>query len=503
MINNFTSKLILLLACMAWAGTSVWAQADDGNLFIVDGIYYKQIAQGGEQYVYVIENPLKYKGDIVVPDWVTYDGTRYKVLGIGDGSFKDCTELTSISFEGKMAFIGNYAFENCTGLQDFTCPTTYWYWSGNQIGYRAFYGCHFKTFTITNTSAPGYDTKNPSYTGGISYTSPDWFEKYWMDGHYSVSLSQYTTLYVPAGHGLEYMVESSSSNLQQWQSYHFSKIKEWGTEEWDNAMEFMYDTIPGLWQAFDDIVLEGMVRDMTDHAIAVLDVYVDSLARAEGIEPDFTLVQNAFEVVDYSHRGAESLRTYIFPTIKPMIDDIYKCLNLAEENFIWLSVLRREYYDVKREYEREYESEYQDYMDEYNSIDWENLSDEELAESKEAFDYWKEDLEAWQEEMQKDLAQRRDGISNMYEEMQTPAFEAGSTMEAILSSSNDVFEKAMWDFINEFKAKIADGIHSVHDDVNTTVSSCYSLSGERLAAPRKGVNIMRDSKGVTRKVLVK
>ena len=496
MINNFTSKLILLLACMAWAGTSVWAQADDGNLFIVDGIYYKQITEWG-QYVYVMENPLKYKGDIVVPDWVTYDGTRYKVLGIGDSSFKDCTELTSISFEGEMGFIGNYAFENCTGLQDFTCPTAYyWYGSGNQIGYRAFYGCHFKTFTITNTSAPGYDTKNPSYTGGISNTRPNWFENEWKDGYYYVYLSQYTTLYVPAGCGLDYMEESSYADLQQWQSYHFSKIKEWGTEEWDNAMEFMYDTIPGYWQAFDMLQIE--VRQMTLYTMDFLYGYVDSLARAEGIEPDFTPVQNAFKWGDYSHRGAESFIVPIIPSIKPTIDRIYNLLILAEENCRKLNDLRREYYDIKREYEREYESEYQRYMDEYNSIDWENLSDEELAQRKEVFDYWKENLARDQENIQEDLAQRREGLSNMDEEAGTAAYQAANILDDI-----PYLGKETQDFINEFKTEFADGIHPVHDDVNTTVSSCYSLSGERLSAPQKGMNIIRMSDGTSKKVLIK
>lgn len=95
--------------------------------FEVDGIYY-WINYGEDPEVRVGHCSQPgwgcYAGDVVIPETVTYDGITYTVTQIGFWAFKDCTELTSISFPSTLTFIGERAFEGCTSLYDIHIPNT-------------------------------------------------------------------------------------------------------------------------------------------------------------------------------------------------------------------------------------------------------------------------------------------------------------------------------------------------------------------------------------------
>ena len=96
--------------------------------FEVDGIYYwiNDYTEGPEVRVGHCSQPGWgcYAGDVVIPETVTYDGITYTVTQIGFWAFKDCTELTSISFPSTLTFIGERAFEGCTSLHDIHIPGT-------------------------------------------------------------------------------------------------------------------------------------------------------------------------------------------------------------------------------------------------------------------------------------------------------------------------------------------------------------------------------------------
>ena len=96
--------------------------------FEVDGIYYwiNDYTEGPEVRVGHCSQPGWgcYAGDVVIPETVTYDGITYTVTQIGFWAFKDCTELTSISFPSTLTFIGERAFEGCTSLYDIHIPGT-------------------------------------------------------------------------------------------------------------------------------------------------------------------------------------------------------------------------------------------------------------------------------------------------------------------------------------------------------------------------------------------
>ena len=51
-----------------------------------------------------------YKGNITIPNTVTYYGTTYSVTSIGDHALSSCHGLTSITIPNSVTSIDNYAF---------------------------------------------------------------------------------------------------------------------------------------------------------------------------------------------------------------------------------------------------------------------------------------------------------------------------------------------------------------------------------------------------------
>ena len=77
-----------------------------------------------------------YSGDIVIPESITYNNSKYSVTSIKYNAFMECTGLTSVTIPNSVTSIGNYAFSECTGLTSVTIPN-----SVTSIGYEAFAYC--------------------------------------------------------------------------------------------------------------------------------------------------------------------------------------------------------------------------------------------------------------------------------------------------------------------------------------------------------------------------
>ena len=76
-------------------------------------------------------------GDVEIPEYVTdSDGTKHKVIGIGDSAFWGCETLTSIKIPDTVTSIGDYAFCDCANLTSITIPD-----GVTSIGSMAFYNC--------------------------------------------------------------------------------------------------------------------------------------------------------------------------------------------------------------------------------------------------------------------------------------------------------------------------------------------------------------------------
>lgn len=112
-----------------------------------DGIFYNYIIKG--KIAEVIQNPNKYKGDIIIPEKVTHEGVEYTVTKIADHAFSGCNLITSISIPNTVLSIGTCAFYQCNKLTSVTIPS-----SVTTIGSSAFYGCSSLTsVTISDLEA--------------------------------------------------------------------------------------------------------------------------------------------------------------------------------------------------------------------------------------------------------------------------------------------------------------------------------------------------------------
>ena len=112
-----TTLTAALLALSAWAnGTKI------------NGIYY--VLDSSTMTASVVGNiGYKYKGDIIIPASVTYDGKTYSVTSIGHDAFYNSTSLTSITIPESVTSIDRDAFGNCTSLKK-VCITDIAAWCG-------------------------------------------------------------------------------------------------------------------------------------------------------------------------------------------------------------------------------------------------------------------------------------------------------------------------------------------------------------------------------------
>ena len=109
----------------------------------VDGIYYDI----SETTATVTYGDNEYSGDIVIPESITYNGSKYSVTSIGELAFIYCSGLTSIAIPNSITSIGESAFEGCSILTSVTIPN-----SVTSIGDRAFSNCYVLTsVTIPNS----------------------------------------------------------------------------------------------------------------------------------------------------------------------------------------------------------------------------------------------------------------------------------------------------------------------------------------------------------------
>ena len=88
----------------------------------------------------------KISSEIVIPATTTHLDKTYTVVAIGDGAFKDCTSLTSITIPNSVTYIGTSAFDGCSGLTSVDIPNSVTF-----MGDRAFAYCSSLTsVTIAN-----------------------------------------------------------------------------------------------------------------------------------------------------------------------------------------------------------------------------------------------------------------------------------------------------------------------------------------------------------------
>ena len=82
----------------------------------IGGINYELVAKTKQATVISKSRGKKYSGDIVIPESVKYSGITCSVTSIGEGAFRNCSDLTSVTIPNSVTSIGERAFEDCEGL---------------------------------------------------------------------------------------------------------------------------------------------------------------------------------------------------------------------------------------------------------------------------------------------------------------------------------------------------------------------------------------------------
>ena len=166
MKQNYIKRILLCLCLLA----SLNAFAYDA---LIDGICYTFSGDNAE-----VTSGSYYRGTIVIPSSVTYEGKKYSVTNIGSSAFRNCVELTSVTIPNSVTSIGNHAFYKCSGLTSVTIPNSvtsivdYAFRdctkltsitipdSVTNIGNGAFEGCiELKTIVVEDTN-PFFDSRN-------------------------------------------------------------------------------------------------------------------------------------------------------------------------------------------------------------------------------------------------------------------------------------------------------------------------------------------------------
>ena len=136
-------RRLLFIASLLLFSTSVFAY--DIEVKNSDGItiYYNYINNKSELEVTYKDTYFKsYKGDVVIPESVTYMDKSYKVTCIGIRAFRYCEDLKNLTIPKTVTTIKKEAFHG-SNLTSLTIPN-----SVTTIEEKAFYGCR-KLFSIS------------------------------------------------------------------------------------------------------------------------------------------------------------------------------------------------------------------------------------------------------------------------------------------------------------------------------------------------------------------
>ena len=133
-----------LLFMMAIISATV-ARAADGDRFTYEGLNYTILSEA-DHTVEVSKND-NLSGEIVIPNFVSRDDSRYVVTELGKYAFAACRSMTSVTIPNSVILIGYGAFTECRGLTKVTIPS-----SVTSIGEGAFENCRGMTkITIPNS----------------------------------------------------------------------------------------------------------------------------------------------------------------------------------------------------------------------------------------------------------------------------------------------------------------------------------------------------------------
>ena len=116
-------KLFYVTMLALFVSTSVFAYDCE-----VDGIYYNRLSADELEVTFGVDNQgnkVKYSGNIVIPETVTYREKLFKVTKIGYMAFSECSALTSISIPQSITTLPDNCFVLWNLIEyEFDCNVT-------------------------------------------------------------------------------------------------------------------------------------------------------------------------------------------------------------------------------------------------------------------------------------------------------------------------------------------------------------------------------------------
>ena len=150
------NHLHLLTALVVWLTCALGASAADTYDFTASNLQYVITSSTTAKVVgHVIASP---SGSYAIHSTATNSatGTTYLVTEIGEGAFKNCDKITSITINENVVTIGENAFSGCSGMTRVTIPNTV-----TTIGGFSFGNCTSLTEVVIPNSV--------TYVGGLAF----------------------------------------------------------------------------------------------------------------------------------------------------------------------------------------------------------------------------------------------------------------------------------------------------------------------------------------------
>ena len=111
---------------------------------VVNGIYYLRTDNENASVVSKNNKRNSYRGDVVIPEMVNFDGEDLKVTAIANSAFQYCSNLTSVTIPSSVTAIGGRAFAK-SGIKNIVIPN-----SVTEIGPYAFAESSLNNITLSN-----------------------------------------------------------------------------------------------------------------------------------------------------------------------------------------------------------------------------------------------------------------------------------------------------------------------------------------------------------------
>ena len=231
--------------------------------------------------------------EVIIPD------NDYNIKEIPIYSFKDCSQLSSVTLSNNITTIKDNAFENCKSLQSIIIPV-----SVKTIGNLAFFGCtnlvlYFKTnlnYELTSIDTSYFETNNIT----VKYIDPILYSK-------TSDTTAAVTGYSSGGLSGNVEIRLIVSNLQ---------VNTINTSAFEKATQMTSITIPNSIKSIGARAFKGCIK-------------LTGIVNSEGVT-QIIIPASVTNIGDSAFEGCTSLSSIYLPiSVKTIGTDVFKgCTNL-------------------------------------------------------------------------------------------------------------------------------------------------------------------------------